>query len=75
MKVKKVIALLIVIMYIFNSSINGVGAYANNLYSEEYISKQEMQFMNNDYLGSSENDYKYKLGTIPVLISAPHSVK
>lgn len=42
MKVKKVIALLIVIMYIFNSSINGVGVYANNLYSEEYISKQEM---------------------------------
>ena len=31
--------------------------------------------MNNDYLGSSENDYKYKSGTIPVLISAPHSVK
>lgn len=75
MKVKKVIALLIVIMYIFNSSINGVEVYASNLYSEEYISKQEMQFMNNDYFGSSENDYKYKSGTIPVLISAPHSVK
>lgn len=74
MKVKKIV-LLIVIMYIFNSSINMGGVYANNLYSEEYISKQEMQFMNNDYLGSSENDYKYKSGTIPVLISAPHSVK
>lgn len=74
MKVKKIV-LLIVIMYIFNSPINMGGVYANNLYSEEYISKQEMQFMNNDYLGSSENDYKYKSGTIPVLISAPHSVK
>lgn len=75
MKVKKIIALLIVIMCILNSSINWRGVYANNLYSEEYIKKQEMQFMNNDYFGSSENDYKYKSGTIPVLISAPHTVK
>lgn len=75
MKVKKVIVLLIVVMFTFNSSINKGGVYANNLYSEEYISKQEMQFMNNDYLGSGENDYKYKSGTIPVLISAPHTVK
>ena len=62
-------------MIIFNLSINRSYIYGNNIYSTEYIKKLETQFISNNYFGSSNDDYEYKPGTIPILISAPHTVK
>ena len=66
---------MLTIMNIFNLPTNRSYADTNNLYSTEYIKKQETQFINNNYFGSSKNDYEYKSGNIPILISAPHTVK
>lgn len=71
---KKIIILILIIVNIFNLPINKSQIYANELYSEEYIKQQEEEFKSNNYLGSS-NDFEYKLGNIPILISAPHTVK
>ena len=75
MKIKKVIISLLTIISINNLSINKSYTYADNIYSKEYIKKQEEQFISNDYFGNSDKDYEYKLGNIPVLISVPHTVK
>ncbi|MCC3869602.1 hypothetical protein [Terrisporobacter mayombei] len=61
---------MLTIMNIFNLKTN-----SNKLYSTEYIKKQEEQFICNNYFGNSKNDYEYKSGNIPILISAPHTVK
>ena len=45
------------------------------VYSQDYILEEEKEFFTNKYMGLSKNDYKYKKGSIPILISAPHSVK
>ena len=45
------------------------------IYSQDYILEEEKEFFTNKYMGLSKNDYKYKKGSIPILISAPHSVK
>ncbi|WP_018589105.1 SH3 domain-containing protein [Terrisporobacter glycolicus] len=66
---------MLTIMNIFNLTINKSYAGTNNLYSTEYIKNQEAQFICNNYFGSSEKDYEYKKGSIPILISAPHTVK
>lgn len=66
---------MLTIMNIFNLTINKSYAGTNNLYSTEYIKNQETQFICNNYFGSSEKDYEYKKGSIPILISAPHTVK
>lgn len=44
-------------------------------YNTKFIINQEKEFFSNDYKGSSIKDYKYIEGSIPILISAPHSVK
>lgn len=75
MKIKKMIITMLTIMNIFNLTINKSYAGTNNLYSTEYIKNQETQFICNNYFGSSEKDYEYKKGSIPILISAPHTVK
>lgn len=75
MKIKKMIISMLTIMNIFNLTINRSYADTNNLYSTEYIKNQETQFISNNYLGSSKKDYEYKSGNIPILISAPHTVK
>lgn len=66
---------MLTIMNIFNLTINKSYAGTNNLYSTEYIKNQETQFICNNYFGSSEKDYEYNKGSIPILISAPHTVK
>jgi len=74
-KIKKMIVTMLTIMNIFNLTTNKSYADTNNLYTTEYIRNQETQFISNNYFGSSEKDYEYKKGSIPILISAPHTVK
>lgn len=74
-KIKKIIVSILAIMTTFNLPTNQFYTYANNLYSTEYIKKQEEQFISNNYFGNSKNDYEYISGNIPILISAPHTVK
>lgn len=74
MKIKKIISLLTTIN-IYNLPIKKSQSYASNIYSEKYIRDQEEQFRSKSYFGSSDKDYEYKPGNIPILISAPHAVK
>ena len=45
------------------------------LYSTNFILKEEKEFFENNYKGEGSEDFKYSEGSIPILISAPHSVK
>ena len=74
-KIKKMIITMLTIMNIFNLTTNKSYADTKNLYTTEYIKNQETQFISNNYFGNSEKDYEYKKGSIPILISAPHTVK
>lgn len=75
MKIKKSAILLFTIMNLFNISTNRSYSYADNVYSTEYIKELETQFISNNYFGNSKEDYEYQSGNIPILISAPHTVK
>lgn len=75
MKIKKTIISLLTMMSIFNLPTNRSYTYADNVYSTEYIKELETQFISNSYFGNSKEDYEYKAGNIPILISAPHTVK
>ena len=75
MKYKKIITFFLASIFIINFFINSTYIYADELYSKEYIISQEEEFAMNEYMGSGIEDYKYKEGTIPILISAPHTVK
>lgn len=57
----------------FVKKVLNVNSY--KIYSQDYILEEEKEFFTNKYMGLSKNDYKYKKGNIPILISAPHSVK
>ena len=73
MRIKKIIALFFTTIFTINFSIKN--SYADDLYSKDYILSQEEEFFMNEYKGNGIDDFKYKLGSIPILISAPHSVK
>ena len=75
MKYKKIITFFLASIFIINFFISSTYIYADELYSKEYIISQEEEFAMNEYMGSGIEDYKYKEGTIPILISAPHTVK
>ena len=45
------------------------------LYSTNFILKEEKELFENNYKGEGSEDFKYSEGSIPILISAPHSVK
>ena len=74
MKTRKIISLFfatIFTIYFINNSF----VYADDFYSIDYINEQEKEFAVNNYMGNGIDDFKYKIGNIPILISAPHAVK
>lgn len=76
MKIKTVMISLIAILSIFKlSSMNKIEKTMDEIYTEQDIKNKEEQFISNSYFGNSSRDYKYKKGSIPILISAPHTVK
>lgn len=75
MKIKRIVTFMLTMIIMLNLLTNKNQVYANKIYSTEYIKKQETQFIDNNYFGTSKKDYEYKKGNIPVLISAPHTVK
>lgn len=74
MKIRKIISLFVATAFTVNFSFNNI-VYAEEFYDSDYILREEAEFSINDYKGSGEEDFKYEIGNIPVLISAPHTVK
>ena len=65
MKTRKIISLFfatIFTIYFINNSF----VYADDFYSIDYINEQEKEFAVNNYMGNGIDDFKYKIGNIPI---------